>query len=85
MPLESTRENMAKTYHIGAKVDRATFSVIDQAAVIRGWPRQRVVELGALEYAQRIMEVATKAMAQLRREARQSKARSGGIAKARGK
>lgn len=70
-----------KTHAIGAKVDHRTFTIINNAAIIRGWPRQRVVELGALEYAQRILEVATGAMAQLRREARQSKSRQGGIAR----
>jgi uncharacterized protein (DUF1778 family) len=72
-----------KTAHIGAKVTPETFAIVDQAAVIRGWPRAKVVELGALEYAQRILETATGAMAQMRRMMRQSKARSGGVAKAR--
>jgi len=41
-----------------------------------------VVELGSLEYAQRILETATGAMAAMRRMMRQSKARQGGLAKA---
>ena len=81
MPQEHTKK-ATKTYHIGAKVDREVFGIIDQAAIIRGWPRQRVVELGALTLAKEILETATGAVAALRRMARQSKARQGGLAKA---
>lgn len=75
-------EEIAKTAHIGAKVSLETFAVVDHAAAIRGWPRSKVVELGALEYAQRIIEQAGANLAALRRMTRQSRSRMGGLAKA---
>lgn len=71
-----------KLVSIGAKVDLQSFAIVDHAASIRGWPRSKVVELGALEYAQRIIEQAGANLAALRRMTRQSRSRQGGIAAA---
>src|SRR5262245_23005014 len=84
MPQERRSENGGlppKNHHIGAKVTRETFEIIDSAAAIRGWPRGRVVEEGALLRAQQIMAEAVHAQSQVRRAMRRDKARNAALAK----
>lgn len=69
--------------HIGAKVTREVFALVDQAAIIKGWPRSRIVEEGAVKRAQEVLEEQSRAYAQARKAARQVKAQSGGRARAR--
>lgn len=71
-----------KTRHIGAKVSLEVYSLVDQAAVIKGWPRQRVVAEGAVIRAQQILEEQSRAYAQLRKSMRQVRAQAGGRGKA---
>lgn len=74
-----------KTHHIGAKVSRTTFQIVDQAAVIRGWPRAQVVEEGALLRAQQILDQAVTAYAKVRKAIRSHKASKAGVARHAGK
>jgi len=71
------------THHIGAKVSRDNFQIIDNAAVIRGLPRSEIVARGALEYAQRVLEQATGTIAAFRRIVRKQHAQKAGLAKRR--
>lgn len=70
-----------KKHHIGAKVSRETFQIVDQAAVIRGWPRAQVVEEGSLLRAQQILDQAVSAYAKVRKALRVHKATKAGIAR----
>ena len=69
--------------HVGAKVTREVFALVDQAAIIKGWPRSRIVEEGAVKRAQEVLEEQSRAYAQARKAARQVRAQAGGLAKAR--
>ncbi|HEX9239229.1 MAG TPA: hypothetical protein VF910_01065 [Candidatus Bathyarchaeia archaeon] len=64
------------THHIGAKVSRDSFQIIDNAALIRGLPRSEIVSRGALEYAQRVLEQATGTVAAFRRIIRKQHAQT---------
>lgn len=59
---------------VGARVDLATFDLIDRAARLRGKPRGWVVEHGSRKEAQRILEVAITTVEQHRRAVRKKKA-----------
>lgn len=77
------QERRKKTAYLTAKVLPETQELVQNAADIKGWPRQRVVEEGAVQYAQLIVvEYATHG-AVVRKAMRQAKARLGGLAKAR--
>lgn len=81
MPQDEGKKTLL-THHIGAKVSRDTFLIVDNAALIRGCPRSLIVERGALEYAQRVMEQATGTVAAFRRIVRKQHAQKGGLARA---
>ena len=74
--LQDEGKKSALTHHIGAKVSRDTFQIIDNAAIIRGIPRSQIVERGALEYAQRVLEQATGTIAAFRRIVRKQHAQT---------
>lgn len=69
------------THHIGAKVSRDSFQIIDNAAIIRGLPRSEIVSRGALEYASRVLEQATGTVAAFRRIVRKQHAQKAGLAR----
>lgn len=68
---------------ISAKVPPEIVALVDHAAGIKGWPRQRVVEEGAIQYAQLIIAEQGERAAKARKAMRSAKARLGGLAKAR--
>ena len=74
-------ERRKKTAYLTAKVYPETRDLVQNAADIKGWPRQRVVEEGAVQYAQLIVvEFATHG-AVVRKAMRKAKARLGGLAR----
>ncbi len=81
--LQDESKKSRLTHHIGAKVNRDAFQIIDNAALIRGLPRSEIVSRGALEYAQRVLEQATGTVAAFRRIIRKQHAQKAGLAKRR--
>jgi len=68
---------------ISARIRPEMLAVVDHAADMKGWPRQRVVEEGTIQYAQLIIAQEGARQAAARKAMRQAKARLGGYAKAR--
>lgn len=66
---------------ISARVAPTVLALIDHAADMKGWPRQRVVEEGAVQYAQLIIAEQGERQARARKAMRSAKARLGGIAR----
>jgi uncharacterized protein (DUF1778 family) len=81
MPQDESR----KTAHIGAKTSPEMARLIDLAAQMRGWSRSRVVEEGAIQRAQQIMQETSERFASFRKQTRVLKAREGGLARHRKK
>lgn len=70
---------------ISARVPPEILVLVDQAAEIRGCPRQRIVAEGTVQYANLIVAEASARTATARKNMRRAKARLGGLAKARGR
>jgi uncharacterized protein (DUF1778 family) len=86
MASKSPQERRTKTPPfpvISAKVRPDVLVLIDHAADIKGWARQRVVEEGSIQYATLIVAEASARTALARKHMRSAKARLGGLAKAR--
>jgi len=74
-PLSRALEGGAQRHAlIGARVEIAVFEQIKAAALSKGWPRQRVVEDGALRYAREILSEQAKLLAAHRRRLRKARA-----------
>ncbi len=59
--------------------------LLEQAAMIRGWPLSRVLEEGAVQRALEICADALRGLARIRRANRKAKARIAGLARQRGR
>jgi hypothetical protein len=81
MPQERRKKTTVLTHHIGAKVSKTVFDIVDAAATIRAKPRSWVVETGAVLFAQQIAAETEKIFASYRRETRRIRARKGGLAR----
>lgn len=81
MPQDRRKKTTVLTHHIGAKVTKDVFDIVEAAAQIRAKPRSWVVELGALKAAEEILAQATHAYAVVRKSIRSHKASKAGVAR----
>ncbi len=66
---------------ISARIRPESLQVVDHAADMKGWPRARIVEEGAIQYAQLIIAQEGARQAAARKAMRRAKARLGGLAR----
>lgn len=75
-------QNQRSSEVISWRIKPEIFTLLQEAARIRGWAVERILETGGVNYALEICQDAMRSLAKVRVANRRARSRQGGLAKA---